>query len=64
MDVMWWTMIATAVLGVPFLLWWWRDADKWLADEHKRFKVKPDPRERVVVKTPGRKGDGGAGDAR
>ncbi len=48
-------MIAVIVLvlagGIPFTLWWWRIADRWADAEHKRFKVKEDPRERVVVKS-------------
>ncbi len=47
-------MIAVIVLilvgGTAFTLWWWRIADRWADSEHKRFKVKQDPRERVVVK--------------
>lgn len=46
-------LIITAVfmiLGVPFTLWWWKIADRWADDEKKRFKVKPDNRERVVLK--------------
>lgn len=38
------------VVGIPFTLYWWKQADKWEAAEHKRFKVKVDPREKVVVK--------------
>lgn len=44
-------------IGVPFTLWWWRLADKWADAEHKRFKVKVDTRERVVVKLPGPGGE-------
>ncbi len=44
-------------IGVPFTLWWWRLADKWADAEHKRFKVKVDPRERIVVKLPGPAGE-------
>jgi hypothetical protein len=46
-----WIIIAlVVVLGVPFTLWWWRDADKWADAEHRRFKPKPTPpEERIVV---------------
>jgi len=37
------------VIGIPFTLWWWKQADRWADAEHKRFRVKPDERERVVV---------------
>jgi hypothetical protein len=37
-------------LGIPFTLMWWKEADKWADAEHKRFKVKVDDRERIVVK--------------
>ena len=43
-------MVLVVVLGVPFTLWWWRQADKWADHEHKRFKTKPDSRERTVVR--------------
>lgn len=56
---MWVPMIVIMVLvvfvGVPFTLWWWKLADKWMDAEHKRFKPPPeDTRERVVVKSPPR----------
>ncbi|MGH7242259.1 MAG: hypothetical protein ACREJD_02440 [Phycisphaerales bacterium] len=51
MTAMWVIMIGTAILGPPFVLWWWKFADKWADDEHKRFKPKSDaPVERVVVR--------------
>jgi hypothetical protein len=34
-------MVLVVVLGVPFTLWWWKIADRWASDEHKRFKPKP-----------------------
>lgn len=37
------------VIGIPFTLWWWKQADKWADAEHRRFEVKSDPRERIVV---------------
>jgi hypothetical protein len=51
-----WITVIFTVLGVPFTLWWWKLADRWADDEKKRFKVKPDRREKVVVK----RGDGEA----
>jgi len=45
-------MVLVVVIGVPFTLWWWRIADRWADAEHKRFKVKTDTRERIVVRTP------------
>lgn len=38
------------IVGVPFTLWWWKQADKWADAEHKRFTVKSDTRERIVVR--------------
>lgn len=46
----WITTGLVVVLGIPFLLWWWRDADRWLKAEHRRFTPKFDPREKIVVK--------------
>jgi len=49
-----WISIATiGILGVPLVLIWWRDMDRWANAEDKRFKPKPKPehpQERVVVK--------------
>lgn len=42
--------VLIVVVGVPFTLWWWKKADKWADAEHKRFKPKHDPRERVTIK--------------
>jgi hypothetical protein len=50
MTIMWVVMVLVVVLGVPFTLWWWKQADKWADSEHKRFKVKTDDREKIVVK--------------
>lgn len=50
MALMWTLIVLVLVLGIPFTLWWWKQADKWYDAEHKRFKEKPDQRERVVVK--------------
>lgn len=46
---MWIVIVGIAVIAPPFTLLWWRQADKWADAEHKRFKVKADTRERVVV---------------
>jgi hypothetical protein len=58
-TLMWVLMVAVVVVGVPFTLWWWKQADKWADVEHKRFKPKADTRERVVVKPPARVAEGG-----
>lgn len=50
MTLMWIIMALVVLLGVPFTLWWWKQADKWANTENRRFKVKPDTRERIVVK--------------
>lgn len=34
----------TLLVGIPFLLWWWRMADQWVDAEQRRFG----PRERVA----------------
>jgi hypothetical protein len=47
---MWISIALTGILGVPFVLLWWRLADQWADSEHKRFKVSTDTRERVVIK--------------
>lgn len=52
MTEMWIVVGLVVVLGIPFTLWWWKQADKWADKEHKRFRVKEDTRERVVVKKP------------
>lgn len=41
--------VLVVVVGVPFTLWWWKQADKWADAEHRRFAVKTDTRERIVV---------------
>ena len=42
----------TFVIGVPFLLWWWKLADLWVSADHKRFHPKQkDDAPRVVVRT-------------
>lgn len=34
-----WAVVALA-LGTPFVLIWWKVADRWADEEHKRFKPK------------------------
>lgn len=50
MAAMWTVMALVVVIGIPFTLWWWKLADRWADSEHKRFKDKPDTREKIVVK--------------
>lgn len=50
-----WTIILSlaaffTIVGIPFTLWWWRMADRWADEEKRRFKAKPDTRERVVMR--------------
>ncbi|MFZ2874130.1 MAG: hypothetical protein WAZ94_06575 [Phycisphaerales bacterium] len=52
-TLMWLLMGATVFVGIPFTLWWWKQADKWADAEHKRFKSPEDTRERIVVRGPG-----------
>jgi hypothetical protein len=41
--------LLTLVGGSAFVLIWWRLADKWADDEHKRFKTKDNgPAPKVV----------------
>lgn len=45
------TTVVIAVLGVPFILLWWKIADQWADEENKRFgRVKPPdgPAPRVI----------------
>jgi hypothetical protein len=46
------------VIGVPFVLYWWKFADRWASEEHKRFgrKRASDGREEVVVRLPAERG--------
>ena len=54
-TVMWVSIAACVVLGVPFILIWWRDMDKWADDEQKRFKNKgADEPERIVLSSTGK----------
>jgi 4-hydroxybenzoate polyprenyltransferase len=44
------SVIGIVFIGaVVFTLIWWRLADRWADDEHKRFKSKGGPAERVIV---------------
>jgi|GEM_PF-6392107 len=49
-TIMWISIALTGILGVPFVLLWWRLADQWAESERKRFKASTDTRERVVIK--------------
>jgi hypothetical protein len=51
MTLMWIIMGLVVIIGVPFTLWWWKQADKWADSEHRRFKEKPDTRNKVVIKS-------------
>jgi membrane protein implicated in regulation of membrane protease activity len=46
---MWISLIAIAVLSVPFILIWWRDMDRWADAEHKRFKPRQQASQDVIV---------------
>ena len=35
------SMVAVVVIGVPFVIWWWKLADRWADAESRRFKNKP-----------------------
>jgi len=37
-------MIVVVALTIPFLLLWWRAADRWADAEHKRFKPRNKPK--------------------
>jgi hypothetical protein len=49
-----------AVVGSVVALWWWRIADRWAAEEEKRFKsrVRERPRE-VTIRKDGGRAEGG-----
>lgn len=42
--------VLIVVLGVPFVLIWWRVADRWADDKHKRFKPRDTGPAPTVVK--------------
>lgn len=58
MWALWIVVALILLLGVPFTLWWWRKADQWADAEHRRFKPRPDTRERVVVASENRTSPG------
>jgi len=46
-------MVAVVVIGVPFVLLWWKWADRWADSEHRRFEDETHKRVRddaVVIK--------------
>lgn len=46
--------VVTMLVGIPFLLWWWRLADQWVDAEQRRFGPRADVADgatRVVVRT-------------
>jgi len=51
-PVVWFIMALIVIFGIPFTLWWWKIADQWADAEHKRFKIKVDTRDRVMIKSP------------
>jgi len=59
-------MALVVLLGIPFTILWWKQADRWADKEHRRFREKPpEPAEKVVVRTDARppgpaSNDGGA----
>jgi hypothetical protein len=44
-----WGVVVLA-LGIPFVLVWWRIADRWADDEHKRFRSKQEGAGPTVVR--------------
>jgi hypothetical protein len=50
MNPIWVFSILAVGLGVPFTLWWWYLADKRVDAKERRFRARPDTRERVVVR--------------
>lgn len=50
-------MVLIVALGVPFTLWWWKQADKDEAPMHRRFQEPPDQRERIVLPRAPRQSD-------
>ena len=49
--VMWVSVALSAIIGVPFTLWYWKRIDKGAPPEERRFKEKSDARERVQIDT-------------
>lgn len=44
-------MVLVVVLGIPFVLWWWKLADKW-ADDESRKRPGPAPRKKPSADAP------------
>jgi hypothetical protein len=55
-----WAVVVLA-LGVPFVLIWWRVADRWADDEHKRFRASESGPAPTVVKREDVERPGGGG---
>jgi hypothetical protein len=49
--VMWVSVALSAVIGVPFTLWYWKRIDQGARPGERRFKDKVDDRERVIIDT-------------
>jgi len=49
--VMWVSVVLSAVIGVPFTLWYWKRIDQGAKPGERRFKEKVDDRERVTIDT-------------
>lgn len=49
--VMWVSVALSAIVGVPFTLWYWKRIDKGAKPNERRFREKADDRERVPVDT-------------
>jgi len=47
------SMVLVVVIGVPFILWWWKIADRWADEEARRFgradEKQDEPDEAVVI---------------
>lgn len=49
--VMWVSVALSAIVGVPFTLWYWKRIDKGAPPNERRFKDKADERVRVPIDT-------------
>lgn len=49
--VMWVSVALSAVIGVPFTLWYWKRIDKGAPPQDRRFREKVDDRVRVQIDT-------------
>lgn len=47
--VMWVSIALSAIIGVPFTIWYWKRIDKDAPLADRRFKEKVDQRERVTI---------------